>query len=81
MQRQNVRTRFATNAVGSDWILTQNSIVVPGHNVRTGVLPIYVAHTPGPDVQELHCTLTLTDTEGATTQSRVTVPSSVDDIG
>jgi hypothetical protein len=64
-RRSNIQTRSATHGLRQDWILTTGDVInIPAHGYCTGVLPFNLDLAPAYEPQEVHCTLTLIDTEG-----------------
>jgi hypothetical protein len=64
-RRQYLQTRVAEHGLRQDWILTAGDVInLPAHGYCTGVLPLYLDQAPAYENQEIHCTLTLIDTEG-----------------
>jgi hypothetical protein len=64
-RRQYVQTRSAQHGLRQDWILTTGDVInVSAHGCCTGVLLFYFDLAPTYEPQEVHCTLTLIDTEG-----------------
>jgi hypothetical protein len=70
--RQHVQGARALYAVIRSDIL-QNPLSVPGHGIVTGTIPFWTNDVIPPEIQELHCVLTLTDTEGVTAEEEFLV--------
>lgn len=74
--RQSIPGRSALYAgLPQDWIMGKAGIVIQAHSIASGILPFYVTEAPPEGVRELHCKLTLTDTEGVTASQVFVVPS------
>lgn len=62
--RKNVQGRAANYMITQDFIARDNKLLVPAQNYVKGSLPFYMGVAPAESVTQLHCVLTLRDTEG-----------------
>lgn len=62
-----VLTQGAQMMLAQNWIMqANNTILVQAHNFATGILPFYTDTVIPDGVNQLHCRLTIQDTEGNT---------------
>ena len=58
----------------SNSIFDETGIIVRPHDAVTGILPFDLGEVPPENTRELHCELTLTDTEGVTASQTFVLP-------
>jgi hypothetical protein len=74
-RRNSVQTRSAQHMMRNVWISQQpTSIVVPSHNVCSGILGFYVPGEADGLPEQVHCRLRLEDTVGTSAEYTFLVP-------
>ena len=64
--RNYVQTRNINFAVAQTFITRNDKLLVPANNFAQGLLPIYLEKAPADEIQDLHITLTIVDTDNMT---------------
>lgn len=62
--RSSIQTHDVNVCIPQFALLHQESMVVGARNVKWGTVPLYIRDVPPNTVQELHCRLAVTDTDG-----------------
>ncbi len=66
--RNYIQTRNVNFGLAQDFVTRGDKVLVPGRNFVRGILPFYVEKAPADTITELHCTLTITDTNDVATK-------------